>query len=161
MEHRVALEHRGVHRQRGCRRVGSACLPVRGCFHLCEPVRLDDLVVRGCPVVAEHRCRGVVEQASQPTLAAALASLGGLQVWQHLRVSLEHPGVRHPLQAATGRRNEQRSVVSRSSRELGDWVQQPVAVLVWPTWAWPGALMAWPLPGVLAEGLVSRPVSAC
>ena len=74
---------------------------------------------------------------------------------------MENPGVRHPLQAATGRRNEQRSVVSRSSRELGDWVQKPVAVLVWLTWAWPGALMAWPLPDVLAEGLVSRPVSAC
>ena len=51
--------------------------------------------------------------------------------------------------------------VSGPCRELGDWVQQPAAELVWPPWAGPGEPKVWLLPGVLVERLVSLPVSAC
>ena len=116
--------------------------------------------VRGCPGVEEPRCRGVVEQASRPILAGALVWLE-LQLCQHLRVLLEHPGVQHPLQASQGRRHEQQSGASGPCRGLGDWVQQPAAESVWPPWAGPEEPMVWLLPGVLVERLVSLPVSAC
>ena len=77
--------------------------------------------VRGCPGVEELLCRGVVEQASRPILAAALVWLE-LQLCQHLRVLflLETPDVKHPLQASQGRRHEQQSAVSGPCGGLGD-----------------------------------------
>ena len=154
------LEHRGAHRLWDCRRVGSACPPTRVCSHLCVPEHRDGLGVRGCPGVAELRCRGDVGQASRLNLAGALVWLE-LQVCQHLQVLLGHQGVQHPLQAAQGHRHEQRSAASGPCRGLGDWVQQPAAELVWPPWAGPGEPKVWLLPGVLVERLVSLPVSAC